>query len=140
MSRLVIAGHGGYGTAMKKTLSMLVGETPEIVYVDFDMDDDLNSLIAKLHGALESCGDDEVLLACDVAGGSPFRQCAILCLEAPGKRFAVAGLNVSAYCEMAYNLELSAAGLLELAEETAHATIMHFPQDPVGEEAGKADL
>jgi len=114
---------------MKNTLSMLVGETPDIIYIDFNTDDDLNSLIAKLSDALEMCGEDDVLLSCDVAGGSPFRQCAILCLDAPGKRFAVAGLNVSAYCEMAYNLELSAAELLELSMETAHATIMHFPQE-----------
>lgn len=128
LSRLIIVGHGGYGTAMKNTLAMLVGETPGIVYVDFNLEDDLNTLIAKLQDALASCGDDEVLFACDVAGGSPFRQCAVLCLRAPGRYFAIAGLNVATYAEMAYNLELSAAELLELAEETARMTVARFPE------------
>ncbi len=86
------------------------------------------ALTEKLQKALESCENDDVLFACDVAGGSPFRQSAILCLQAPGKYFAVAGFNVAAYAEMAYNLELSAAELLLLGEETAHAAIMRFPE------------
>jgi PTS system N-acetylgalactosamine-specific IIA component len=129
LAKLIIVGHGIYGTAAQKTLAMIIGETPGIFYIDFNIEEDLESLIGKLNAALSQCDDNEVLFACDIAGGSPFRQCATLCLNAPGKYYAVAGLNVAAYAEMAFNLGLSVSELLDLAIETAHAAIMRFPQE-----------
>lgn len=126
MTKLVIVGHGGYGTAIKNTLAMLLGDTEGVLYLDFGPKDDINTLAQKLKDAAEGDGG-EVLFACDLAGGSPFRQSAMLCLERPGT-MAVAGLNVAAYAEMVNNLELPAEELLELGIEVTRSTILRFPE------------
>jgi PTS system N-acetylgalactosamine-specific IIA component len=95
-------------------------------YVDFNVEDNLDSLYEKLQAAIKQCGDDNILFACDLTGGSPFKQCAMICAEKPS-HITVAGLNVAAYAEMLYNLELSVEELVEMAIETTHAAIMRFP-------------
>lgn len=126
MAGLIIVGHGGYGTAIRQTLHMLMGKTEGVAYLDFTEDDDINTLAAKLKEAAAKF-DGEVLFACDLAGGSPFRQSAMLSVERPGT-FAVAGLNVAAYAEMVNNLELPAEELLELGVEVTQSTILRFPE------------
>lgn len=129
MTRLVIAGHGNYGTAMAATMAMLMGESDGVAMVDFGPDDDINTLTAKIEAAADY--DGEVLFACDLAGGSPFRQSAMLCTRRP-KTFAVAGLNVAAYVEMVNNLEMPAEELMELGIEVAQETILRFPEKSNG--------
>jgi len=126
MTNLIIVGHGGFGSAVKNVLSMLYGETEGVFYVDFNKEDDLQTLIGKIETAAALC-DGGLLFACDVAGGSPFRQCAIKCIDRPD-RMAVAGLNIAAYAEIINNLELPVEELLELGMEVTHSTIVRFPE------------
>lgn len=127
MSKVIIVGHGSYGTSIKDSLEMLMGETTGIYYVDFDADDDLHILEYKLQSAVKQCGEDNILFACDLAGGSPFKQCAFLCVENPGY-VTVTGLNIAAFADMVYNLDLSIDKLAEMVMDTAHAAIMRFPE------------
>ena len=127
MSKVIIAGHGGYGTAIKNTLAMLVGETPGMYYVDFNMTDDLAILDGKLKAAINECKDDDILFICDLSGGSPFRQSAMLCLEHP-TYIALAGLNVAACAEAVFNLDMEIGELAEMLIEVSKTTVMRFPQ------------
>lgn len=126
MTRVIVTGHGGYATAMKRNLAMLVGELEGFYYVDFNEADSLDILRSHLDEALSQTGDGDVLFACDLAGGSPFRTAALLCTEHPNWA-VVAGINTSAYSEISFNLELPAAELAELACEVARETIMMYP-------------
>ena len=126
MTKVIVAGHGGFGSAIKNCLGMLLGETPGMYYVDFNAEDNLDSLNQKLQEAIIQCGDDNILFSCDLTGGSPFKLCATICAENP-KHITVAGLNIAAHAEMVYNLELSNEELAEMAVETARVTIMRFP-------------
>lgn len=127
MAKVIIVGHGGYGTAVKNCLGMLLGETPGMFYVDFNREDNLESLNKKLSEATELCGEDRILFACDLTGGSPFKQCAVICAEKPG-HVTVAGLNMAAYAEMVYNLDLSVDELADMAVEATHMSILRFPE------------
>ena len=126
MTNLIILGHGGYGTAVKNTLAVLLGETDGVLYIDFNKEDDLQALIEKIDGAVDQCTGD-ILFACDIAGGSPFRQCAMRCIDR-GDRRAAAGLNIAAYAEMVFNLKLPVEELLELALQSARRSIVRFPE------------
>lgn len=128
MAKVIVTGHGGYATGVFKNLKMLLGEPEGFFFVDFNPDDNLEILDEKLKNALLKCGEDEALLACDLAGGSPFRQAAMLCLEHPNY-VAVAGLNAAAYAEMVYNLSLPVGELAALAIDTTKNSIMRFPND-----------
>lgn len=127
MTNVVILGHGGYGTATRRNMNMLVGAPESFRFIDFDEQDDLNILKEKINATLEELGADaKILFACDLTGGSPFREAAALCAQHEGWA-TVAGLNAAAYAEMTFNLELDPSALGELAMETAKLSIMMFP-------------
>lgn len=125
MTKLIITGHAGYGSAMKRNISMLAGEVPDIISVDFDEEDDLNKLRKKYADALKETEGYDVLFACDLAGGTPFREAALICHE--NDNYAViAGLNTSAYVDMTYSLHLSPKELAAQAADAAKASIVIF--------------
>lgn len=128
MTSIIISGHGGYAAGMKGNLHMLMGDISGVQYVDFDEHDSEADLAAKLSAAVDACEEGEILFACDLAGGSPFRQSCILCIEHPN-RVTIAGLNTATYAELFNNLELSAWELIDLANESIPLTVMHFPQE-----------
>lgn len=129
MTNVVIMGHGGYGSAIKRNINMLIGEPDGYYYIDFNEQDDLAILDGKISDVIAQTGDNNVLFACDLSGGSPFRQAAVLCTEHPNYA-VVAGLNTSAYTEMSFNLEdMDALELAEMAAEVARETILIFPQN-----------
>lgn len=125
MTKVIIIGHAGYGSAMKRNINMLVGEVSDFFFIDFNEQDDLEVLRGKIAKALEEAGDCDILFACDLSGGSPFREAALLCAEHENYT-VVAGLNTSAYTDMVYSLDLSPAELAEQAAEVARSTIMIF--------------
>ena len=126
MSKVIVMGHGGYGTALKRSLAMLVGELEGFYFLDFNETDSLDDLNRQIDALLPEVGGDGVLFACDVAGGSPFRTAAERCLQHPDWA-VVAGINTSAYSEISLNLELSTQELAEMACEVARDTILMFP-------------
>lgn len=127
MTKVIILGHGGYGSAMKRNLAMLIGELEDYYYIDFNEQDDLSILQGKIGEALSKAEGCDVLFCCDVAGGSPFREAASICAEHPNY-CCVAGVNTSAYTELSFNLELTASELADMAIEVAKATMLRFPE------------
>ena len=129
MTKVIVVGHAGYGSAMKRNINMLVGDVPDFIFVDFNEQDDLECLRAKLTEALKEAEGCDVLFACDLSGGSPFREAAIICSE--HENYAVvAGLNTSAYTDMSFSLDLPPYELAEQAVDVARSTIIIYPVRP----------
>lgn len=126
MAKVIVMGHGGYGSAMKRNLGMLVGELDDFSFIDFNEGDSVDDLQVKIDQVLAEIGEEQVLFACDVAGGSPFRTAAVVCSAHPDWA-VVAGVNTSALSEISFNTELPAHELGEMAVETARETIMMYP-------------
>ena len=125
MTKVIVIGHAGYASAMKRNINMLVGEVPDFIFVDFNEQDDLELLRGKITKALEETEGCDVLFACDLSGGSPFREAAMVCSE--NENYAVvAGLNTSAYTDMVYSLDLTPVELAEQAAEVARSTIIVY--------------
>lgn len=125
MTKVIVIGHAGYGSAMKRNINMLVGEVPDFIFVDFNEQDDLEILRGKIAKGLEETEGCDVLFACDLSGGSPFREAALICTE--HENYAVvAGLNTSAYTDMVYSLDLAPVELAEQAADVARSTILVF--------------
>lgn len=127
MTKVIILGHGGYASAMRRNLAMLIGEIEDFHYIDFNEQDDLNVLRDKIAEVVKSLEDDPILFCCDVSGGSPFREAAMICTQRKNT-VCVAGVNTSAYTEISFNLELSASELADLALEVAQSTMLRFPE------------
>ena len=44
MTKVVVLGHGGYGSAMRRNIEMLAGVQEDYYYVDFNEEDDQETL------------------------------------------------------------------------------------------------
>lgn len=125
MTKVIIVGHGGYGTSVKNNLGMLMGELENYFYVDFNPEDDSTILNQRLLAAIGPSMDIDVLFACDLTGGSPFRQTCLLAVEHPNF-VVVAGINTAGYAEIAYSLDLKPRELAEMAITASKEAISVF--------------
>jgi PTS system N-acetylgalactosamine-specific IIA component len=130
MTNVIVIGHGAYGTMIRESLKMLVGTPEGFYYLDFDIHDDLEVLKSKLKEAVAQTENNPILFACDLTGGSPFREASLIVSENPGYS-AVAGLNTAGFAEMVYNLELSPVKLAELAIQALRESMMIFTSEGV---------
>nr|WP_319488922.1 hypothetical protein [uncultured Caproiciproducens sp.] len=128
MTNVIVLGHGGYAQGVKNNLAMLLGDTEGFYYLDFFQNDNLDDFEKKIDEVLKEIEGNQVLFACDLAGGSPFRLAAVKSAES-SDYCTVAGLNAAAYTEMVYNLELSANKLAKMAVDVAKDTIKIFPEN-----------
>ena len=126
MTKVVVLGHGGYGSAMRRNIEMLSGVQEDFYYVDFNEEDDADILRGKLDAVLEQVGDHDVLFCCDVVSGTPFNVAATICAE-KSNYCCVGGLNTMAYLSMQYELESSAFELADMACGVAKEAVMRFP-------------
>ena len=126
MTKVVILGHGGYGSAMRRNIEMLSGVQENYFYADFNEDEDAQILRGKIQNVLEQVGDSDVLFCCDIVSGTPFNVAASICAE-KSNYCCVGGLNTLAYMSMTYELDASAFELADMACEAAKEAIMRFP-------------
>ena len=128
MTKIIVMGHGGYGTAIRRNIAMVVGTfDDDIQYVDFNEEDGLELLQSKIDAAVEACGDNDILFCCDVMGGSPFRLAATAAAAQSERMIVVTGLNLGAFAEVTTNLDLPLKELAQLAMESAKLSIRSFP-------------
>jgi PTS system N-acetylgalactosamine-specific IIA component len=125
MTRVIVLGHGGYGTAVKMNLGMLLGELEGFSYIDFNPGDDLDILNERLASVIQGIEHEPILFACDLTGGSPFRQACLLAAEHPNM-VVVAGINTSGYADIAYALDLSPLALAEQAIASSKEAMQVF--------------
>lgn len=126
MTKVVVLGHGGYGSAMRRNIEMLAGAQDDFFYVDFNEDEDAEILRGKIQSVLEQTGNSDVLFCCDIVSGTPFNVAASIC-TGKSNYCCVGGLNTLAYMSIAYELESSAFELADMACEAAKGGIMRFP-------------
>lgn len=125
MTHVIVIGHGGYGTAIKNNLAMLLGELEHFSYIDFNIGEGLEELNEKIENTIKDFKDEPMLMACDLAGGSPFRQACLLASEASNIT-VVAGLNTAGYSSIAYSSDMSPKELAEMAVEASKEALMIF--------------
>ena len=126
MTKVVVLGHGGYGSAMRRNIEMLAGPQEDYFFVDFNEDEDTEILQGKIQAVLEQVGEHDVLFCCDLVGGTPFNVAATLCAE-KSNYCCVGGLNTMAYLSMQYELESDAFALADMACGIAKEAVMRFP-------------
>jgi PTS system N-acetylgalactosamine-specific IIA component len=127
MTKVIVTGHAGYASFIKNSMAAIMGSSDDFFFVDFNADDNLDTLEQKLTAAIAQCGD-EILFSCDLQGGSPFNLVAVKSAENE-KYFTVAGINISAYAEVVNNLDLPAKELAQLAIDVTRLTVVMFPEE-----------
>ena len=72
MIGLVITGHGQYAAGLVSALELLIGHQDLLTAVDFEAGQNEDLLTEHLKHAVEGMHTcDEILILCDMIGGSP---------------------------------------------------------------------
>ena len=74
MNAVVVATHGEYGSAMVRTLKMILGEIEQLQSVTLALEDSIETFQGKLEKALQALDPQEkgALVLVDMLGGTPF--------------------------------------------------------------------
>lgn len=118
MIPIIITGHGSFATAIKETIKYVIGEQPNLYFVDFNNGMGNKELENKLKEVLCECNSDQAIFLTDLAGGTPFSTAVLLSENKPGYK-VFGGCNMP----MAITaVELSEEGNIEeIAEEILNA-------------------
>jgi len=135
MNRIVFCGHGGYGSGYKSGLEMIAGKSEKILAVDFCEGESDETLYTKLQVLCGQYPDDGLIFACDMIGGSPYKQAVKVSFK-KDTRQVVIGISTLAVLEVLPVLnELPIWELAEKLVEVSHSCICHVnTNELVGEE------
>ncbi|MEA5017458.1 MAG: PTS sugar transporter subunit IIA [Erysipelotrichaceae bacterium] len=100
MIGIIITGHGEFASGLYSSLTMIAGKLDDVACVTFTHNESEIELKNKLVAAITTMqGCDEIIIMCDLLGGSPFKQAATLSIE--DKRLKVIyGVNLGMLLEL----------------------------------------
>ena len=98
---IVITGHGNYASGMKSMIEMVSGPNENIHYIDFLGNDTDETLSKKYKEIINK--DICALFACDLLGGSPYKETAKLAFANKNIK-VVAGCNAGALIDTAFKM------------------------------------
>jgi len=101
LSILIITGHGEYAKGMKSSLDLILGPKESIYAIDFV--DSVDNLIDSYLKIIES-NEGNILFACDLLGGTPFKEAAKLSASNKNIR-VVTGANIGGLLDTSFKLE-----------------------------------
>ena len=93
MMKVIVTGHGHFATGLASTVKLLAGELADVHYVDFTEELSENDLAAKFPK------ENDVVFFCDLAGGTPYKQAAIISSQFDNVA-VIAGCNIAALLEV----------------------------------------
>ncbi|MEY8357189.1 PTS sugar transporter subunit IIA [Lachnospiraceae bacterium 54-53] len=101
MIGIIITGHGTFGTGIASAIELLTGRQDFLLPVDFEAEHSEEQLRSNLKAALEHFRNcRQILVLCDLLGGSPFKNAAILSLE-DDRIKVLYGINLAMSVELA---------------------------------------
>jgi len=77
---IIITGHGKFGSGLKSSLNIIVGENDSIKFVDFTEEKSPETLKEEIKRNLKET-NDKVYIFTDLLGGTPFKVSSELALE-----------------------------------------------------------
>lgn len=79
---IIMMGHGHFGSGMYSTLELIGGKQENTAWIDFTEDKDMEGLLIELQAQVETMKDcDQILIACDLDGGTPYKSALVYSLD-----------------------------------------------------------
>ena len=92
--KIIVIGHGNFATGIHSSLKLIAGEQEKVDAIDFVEGMSANELKEKILAAITS--DEEVLVLCDLLGGTPFKVASTIMGNRPDLKMNVlSGLNLA---------------------------------------------
>jgi len=101
MIGLLLTGHGRFSEGMVSGLEMIAGKQKSFININFLESESIELFESKMRQAITMLlsESNEVLIGCDLLGGSPFKVAATLSVEL-GKISVVSGVNLPSLLEV----------------------------------------
>lgn len=121
MLGIILTGHGGFASGMKKAMQQILGEQSQFIAIDFPETSTTALLTSQLEQAIEQLDDEEdIVFLTDLLGGTPFRVASTLAMQKPGRE-VITGTNLQLLLEMVLDREgLSSEAFRVQALECGH--------------------
>ncbi|MFC4618768.1 PTS sugar transporter subunit IIA [Camelliibacillus cellulosilyticus] len=119
MKKIIVTGHGHYATGLQSAVELFAGKNDDVFYVDFVQEDSDETLKGKLERMIETHQDSEILIFCDLIGGTPYKVAAELAFH-DDRLEVVAGCNVGALLDAIFTKEQQ--GIASLAEHVVEVS------------------
>lgn len=75
---IILCGHGNFGKELKNSVEMIAGVQDHVKFVSFTMDMAVTDVIDQYSKFIEECvAGEEVIILCDLFGGTPANAAAI---------------------------------------------------------------
>ena len=131
MKRIVVSGHGKYGSAIKEVIEFVAGEQKSICYIDFLPDESMTDLEKKCQSLILSNPTCEYIFVCDIPGATPFRVAATLSLK-HNNISVIAGVNIPAILEVLFKIdEEDISTLIDELKDITQKTVLSFTKKGV---------
>lgn len=101
---VVICMHGKLATELLNSAETIVGESQDIIPIDFAINDSSSQLLERYKRVIDKLNKDEILFLVDVYGGSPFNIANKLALVNDNYS-VITGVNLSMMIETIEKLE-----------------------------------
>ena len=123
--KIIVIGHGNFATGIHSSLKLIAGEQEKVDVIDFVEGMSANELKEKILAAITS--DEEVLVLCDLLGGTPFKVAFTIMGNRPDLQMNVlSGLNLAMLLETVFaRMTLSFDEVAEKAVAAAHSGVVN---------------
>ncbi|WP_352404570.1 PTS sugar transporter subunit IIA [Sporanaerobacter acetigenes] len=101
MIGFIILGHNKFGSGLKSSMDLILGEQDKIETIDFLPEDGVDMLDKKISEGLKKLKDcDYIIMFADLLGGSPFNRAMIAStLEGENNIHVISGTNLTMVVE-----------------------------------------
>lgn len=120
MNKIIIIGHGKYGSGLLSALELLSGQDDNVIAIDYkegQTEVDLREEITKVLNTTDS-----YLFCCDLMGGTPFKEASRFAIENELVK-VVTGANIGALIETKFKKD--SLSITDLANSLVEATKKH---------------
>ena len=140
-ARVLITGHGKYASGLLDAINLLSGENNNFTAIDFsgDVKSYQDALTSKLE-EMASEKDTNILVVCDLFGGTPFRTAARISrtranvavasgINLPGLFHAAFEMNTASFSDLCNDIIKISKQSIMLYEKAGYGK--HFPTDSI---------
>lgn len=125
MFSVIVMSHGKMTLGLKDTLMMVSGEKENVYFIPFNPSDSTEEYEKKVRVVFHSIPNNhQVLMLCDLYGGTPANIASKLCLENNDRIAVVVGVNFPILLSVTINQDLDLFDSIDNIIEEGQQSIM----------------
>ncbi|MEG0366464.1 MAG: PTS fructose transporter subunit IIA [Coprobacillus sp.] len=125
MIKLIVTGHGHFASGILSSLELIAGSHEEVIAIDYTDKMSQEDIKQDIEKELENV--KQVIILCDLLGGTPFKMASLTMTEQVDKEIEViSGLNLSMLMEAVFSRTSNEFNLLiDLIKEAGVSGIIN---------------